>query len=315
MDSSARLKSKFLGGMVGTALGDAIGELAFATTTEEALRSRIAQQQILVYTDDTAMALGLAQSLVARGEIAPQHLGDTFRRNYRQEPWRGYAPGPPSLFRRVEQEGVTYTEAARQIYGGEGSFGNGASMRIAPVGLFFHDADDLYEQARRSATVTHAHPLGVDGAALLGWTIAQVVDLDPEEDLPREKLAEGLMGFARTETFRTRLQEMVNLLISDVPPREAGRRLGPGVAAHESVPFALYAFLRHYDSFEDCLFCAALNSGDRDTVGAMACAISGAYLGVEALHRTWRAKLENRERIEALALDLWERTTEGSDGR
>jgi poly(ADP-ribose) glycohydrolase ARH3 len=87
------------------------------------------------------------------------------------------------------------------------------------------------------------------------------------------------------------------------------------VAAHESVPFALYAFLRNPHSFEDCLFCAALNSGDRDTVGAMACAISGAYLGVDVIPQAWRARLENREQIEALALDLWERATAGSGDR
>jgi poly(ADP-ribose) glycohydrolase ARH3 len=70
------------------------------------------------------------------------------------------------------------------------------------------------------------------------------------------------------------------------------------------VPFALYAFLRYPQSFEACLFCAILNGGDRDTLGAMACAVSGAYLGIEAIPPAWRARLENREHIEELALEL-----------
>jgi poly(ADP-ribose) glycohydrolase ARH3 len=73
---------------------------------------------------------------------------------------------------------------------------------------------------------------------------------------------------------------------------------------HESMPFALYAFLRHPQSFEDCLFCAIMNGGDRDTLGAMACGVSGAYLGVEAIPRAYREKLENCEYIESLARKL-----------
>jgi poly(ADP-ribose) glycohydrolase ARH3 len=52
------------------------------------------------------------------------------------------------------------------------------------------------------------------------------------------------------------------------------------------------------------LFCAILNGGDQDTLEAMACAVSGAYLGLEAISQAWREKLENREYIEELVLKL-----------
>lgn len=65
-----------------------------------------------------------------------------------------------------------------------------------------------------------------------------------------------------------------------------------------------FTALCHPQSFEACLFCAILNGGDRDTLGAMACAVSGAYLGVETIPQGWREKLENREYIEDLALKL-----------
>ena len=108
-----------------------------------------------------------------------QLVGDSFRANFRREPWRGYASGPPTLFALVERQGLPYTQAARSLFGGQGSFGNGAAMRIAPLGLFFHDAPDLYNQASASACVTHAHPLGIDGAAVLAWAIARAVKLFP----------------------------------------------------------------------------------------------------------------------------------------
>ncbi len=78
------------------------------------------------------------------------------------------------------------------------------------------------------------------------------------------------------------------------------------VNMHESLPFALYSFLSHPKSFEDCLFCAILHGGDRDTLGAMVCAISVAYVGIESIPQSWRQKLENRSYIEDLALRLSE---------
>jgi len=57
--------------------------------------------------------------------------------------------------------------------------------------------------------------------------------------------------------------------------------------------------------FEECLYCAALNGGDRDTMGAMACAISGAFLGVDEIPQSWTDKLVNREYIEGLASQLF----------
>ena len=85
---------------------------------------------------------------------------------------------------------------------------------------------------------------------------------------------------------------------------EAAFELGTNVTAHGSVPFAIFAFLRSPQSFEQCMFNAVLSGGDRDTLGAMACGVSGAYLGIEAIPAEWRGKLENRTHIESLATRL-----------
>ncbi len=306
MRRAVHMKHKFLGSMVGTGLGDAIGEMAFHFQDRATLQARIAHADQLQYTDDTAMAIGLAESLAQVGRLDEQHLGDTFRDHYRREPWRGYASGPPSIFGLVQREGMSYAEAARSLFGGQGSFGNGAAMRIAPVGLFFYDAPDLYGQVRRSARVTHAHPIGIDGAAVLARAIATAVGLDPLELFPVQLFCEELVDFARTPEMRNKVQLVHRLLAQGTTPLAAAHQLGRSVAVHESLPFALYAFLRHPASFEGCLFCASLHGGDCDTLGAMACSISGAYLGIEAIPPDWRAKLENRVQIEALAIQLAE---------
>ena len=89
------LEGKFRGGLLGTGVGDAIGELAFGHPTKGDLTAEVEARGELVYTDDTAMAIGLAESLVEREGLDQAHLGETFRVNYRREPWRGYASGPP----------------------------------------------------------------------------------------------------------------------------------------------------------------------------------------------------------------------------
>jgi poly(ADP-ribose) glycohydrolase ARH3 len=172
------IKSKVLGGMLGSAIGDAIGELAFIYSEKEILLTQLERTTELCYTDDTAMAIGLAESLLKEGDVDQHQLGETFRENYVREPWRGYASGPPTIFSQVQELGIAYKEAAQKIFGGRGSFGNGAAMRVVPVGLFFHQAPNLYEQATASAEVTHTHPVGMDGAAVQARAVAQAFKLD-----------------------------------------------------------------------------------------------------------------------------------------
>jgi poly(ADP-ribose) glycohydrolase ARH3 len=298
------LRTKYLGAMVGSALGDAIGELAFRYTKKGHLCATVDRVDKLIYTDDTAMAIGLAESILQMKGIDPQHLGDTFNRNFCREPWRGYASGPPTIFSIVRRYKISYVEAAKSLFGGSGSMGNGAAMRIVPVGLVFHNSEHFYEEACGSAEVTHAHPVGMDGAAVQALAIAQGVKLDPEREFPLETFIQDLTVFARTPEIREKMRLVQALIKEDVSPGIAGERLGRSVSVDESMPFAIYSFLRYPKSFEDCLYCSILNGGDRDTLGAMACAISGAYLGIEAIPKPWCNMLENRETIENLASSL-----------
>jgi poly(ADP-ribose) glycohydrolase ARH3 len=300
----ADLKEKFLGGMIGSALGDAIGEIAFRYRKKEDLAARLEEAKELIYTDDTAMALGLAESLIERGDLDPQDLGKKFHQNYLNETWRGYGPGPPALFRMVERSKIGYAAAAKSLYRGQGSFGNGAAMRIAPLGIYFHDSPQMVQKAADSAAVTHAHPVGIDGASIQAKAVAMAVNLDPCESFSPEEFVDKLVRIAKTPEMADKLHGVRQVLTETIPPEKAAEFLGRSVAVHESQPFALYCFLRHPRSFKDCLFCAVLNGGDRDTLGAMSCALSGSYLGVDSIPRAWRDKLENRPYIEGLALKL-----------
>jgi len=139
---------------------------------------------------------------------------------------------------------------------------------------------------------------------VLARAIAGAVTLSPRQSFPFDTFCGELIAIARTPEIRDKLTQVQTLVADQVPPSEAAQHLGRGVAVHESMPFALYAFLRYTASFEECLLCAVLNGGDRDTLGAMACALSGTYLGIEAVPPSWLEKLENRPYIQRLARDL-----------
>ena len=293
-----------MGAMVGSALGDAIGEIAFMLPQEKILRSELKRISELRYTDDTAMALGIAESIIERGCIDEQHLGKAFSDNFDREPWRGYASGPPTVFYQAEKLGIAYSQAAQNLFGGSGSLGNGGAMRIVPVGLFFHNAPDLYKQACASARVTHTHPVGMDGASVQASAVARAVKIAKGELFSKGIFARDLVECARTNEIREKMRIVEQSVAQKVSPGAVADRIGRTVAVHESMPFAVYSFLRHHESFEGCIFCAIMNGGDRDTLGAMAGAISGAFLGLEAIPQSWRLKLENRGYIEKLASEL-----------
>jgi poly(ADP-ribose) glycohydrolase ARH3 len=100
------------------------------------------------YTDDTQMAIALAESLLAHGRVDQQALGRAFADAH--DPGRGYGSGTTQVLRLV-RSGVHPRDAARSAFSGKGSAGNGAAMRIAPVAVrYARDSRALAEAARAS---------------------------------------------------------------------------------------------------------------------------------------------------------------------
>jgi len=165
------LKSKFLGSLIGTAVGDALGVgLEGHLSVDQAEVHALAERRhTLTYTDDTHMMIGIAESLIERRGFDGEHMARRFMENYRHEPYRGYGPGPPRVFRLIER-GEAWDKAAEKLYGG-GSFGNGSAMRMAPVGLLYYgygDSPRLREIAYQSSRITHAHRAGKGRSSIAG---------------------------------------------------------------------------------------------------------------------------------------------------
>ena len=301
-ESPDPLEEAAVGMLLGTAVGDAVGELAFAHRDRSGLIALAASLPVLRYTDDTAMTRVLAETLAETGAVEPQRLGAAFAQTHAADPGRGYGPGPPALFDHVARTGERYTEAAQRLYGNEGSFGNGGAMRAAPVGLAYRgDAATLYEAACASAAPTHAHPLGQDGAAVQARAAALAVQArcDGCRLEPPAEVAHALASFARSETLKDKMATVARLLETEAAASAVADAVGRSVAVHESLPFAIYAFLASPEDSLASLYTAVLNGGDRDTLGAMAGALSGAYLGPAGLRKAFTNRIENRDALVA----------------
>jgi poly(ADP-ribose) glycohydrolase ARH3 len=188
-------------------------------------------------------------------------------------------------------------EAARSLFGGKGSLGNGAAMRIAPVAvLYAHDSAALAAAARESARVTHAHAIAVDAAVAQAAAIAAA--------LKGESLLAAALTAATTPELRDRLADAVRLLDARPGPAELAAALGNRPTGHESVPAAIYS-ASAYESVEAAITFAVRCGGDTDTLGAMAGAIAAARTGASAIPPDWLDALEQgpkgRSQVERLA--------------
>ncbi|MEM0359216.1 MAG: ADP-ribosylglycohydrolase family protein [Candidatus Hadarchaeales archaeon] len=285
------MRSKFRGCLLGCAVGDALG------SSWGGFSGR--------WTDDTHMTIALAESLLEKKGFDGEHLMQTFIKNYEEEPWRGYASGPPTIFSMVKK-GVPWSEASKRLFGGKGSFGNGAAMRVAPVGLlYYNDPEKLREVAEQQALLTHYHELGKEGAVLQARAVSLALTSKPPYLFDPYDFLEELRNFTSHPVYKEKL-EKIGRLLKGGSPKEVIRELGNGVEAHRSVPTSICSFLLNFHSFKASLLYATELGGDRDTIGAMTGAISGAYHGEEGIPQEWREKVERRERLEELADKLWE---------
>lgn len=286
------LRERFVGCLMGLAVGDALGGI-FEAQLPEHIRSRFSSSDALLnhpteeiwYTDDTQMAIGLAESLIARGTIDEVHLCQSFVANY--HPSRGYGRGARAVLEAME-DGRDHRAIAETHFPG-GSYGNGGAMRVAPLGVFFHDDLDLVtEQARLSALPTHLHPLGIEGTQLLAVAAALATR---SVAFDRSAFFDELFGRCNTVEYRERLT-----LARKVANADELSALGNGIEAVESVPTAIACFALTPDSYGDTITNAIFLGGDTDTIAAMAGAISGAHLGVGAIPASLVARLEDSPR-------------------
>jgi poly(ADP-ribose) glycohydrolase ARH3 len=300
------LRDRFRGAIVGTAVGDALGAPFEGRRSVDPRHVEAWERSSdpLRWTDDTHMTIAVAESLSAAGGFDDDGMAERFVAAHDAEPWRGYGPGPPTVFAAMRR-GEDWRDAAGQLFGGAGSFGNGAAMRSAPIGLFAcRDLPEAVRIARQAAGITHAHELGRQGAAVQAFATGWLATAHPEPGWwTADSLLDGLRQVAPDPSYQERFGTVARLP-ADAPVREVVAALGNGIAAVDSVPTALHAALGSLHSFPDAVGRAVRLGGDTDTIGAMAGALAGAFLGYSAIPRPWLDRLEAVHMLVVVADEL-----------
>ena len=294
----ATTRDQARGAMLGTFLGDALGAPWEGTSTapswQEGRRrlERSLRKRRLLYTDDTQMMLALAEHLTEHSQVDIDELARQFVAYY--EEGRGYGPGTIQVIEALSS-GTPVDQAARAAFP-DGSLGNGAAMRVAPVGVrWAHDPDTLAEVARRSALPTHVHPEGIDGAMVIAAAVGRACS---RERFTMEDL-HPLTSVVETEDVARSLHRAVEMGSNTAaagdgsasPPQVAGL-LGVSATAARSVAAALWIAAVADDASTAVSHALALG-GDADTIAAMALAVVGAAHGQTALPRDWLARCED----------------------
>jgi ADP-ribosylglycohydrolase len=288
----------------GLSVGDAFGERFFVYPSDRAQRTdvpyfdayhAIIEQQTAppppwLSTDDSEMARSIVAILRQYGHIDQDALIKSFVAHY--TPARGYGPAMHRLMRQIGS-GADWRSAAGNLFEGQGSYGNGAAMRVAPVGAFFaDDRDQVIDQARRSAEVTHAHPEGVAGAiavalaAAWAWRIGQ-------GSAPHESLVHLVLPQIPESEVRSKLARAATF-DDEMPAPLVGAKLGNGslISAQDTVPFTIWCAGRFLADYPAALWAAASSYGDVDTTCAIIGGIVARRVGWDGIPNAWRTARE-----------------------
>ncbi|MEU5312576.1 ADP-ribosylglycohydrolase family protein [Streptomyces sp. NPDC021562] len=282
----------------GLAFGDAFGDCWFGILRREGpafLEARMLPPEPLWrWSDDTAQALALVRELVEGGGVVDQdRLALRFAAAYTDDTHRGYGASMHDVLRRIGA-GEPWREVVAGQFGGQGSWGNGAAMRVAPLGAWHAaDLDAVAEEAARQSVVSHHHPEAVAAAVAVALAAALATrsrgECAPARGDFLHAVAERLSDSDVRSGVRVaaRMPERTSV-------RHAAEVLGSGytMSGPDTVPYALWCAAGHLDDLHEGLWFTVAGRGDIDTTCAIAGGVIAARTGVAALPAAWHAARE-----------------------
>jgi ADP-ribosylglycohydrolase len=289
--SSAGRLDRALASLRGLSVGDALGSQFFVPVNYPLLKRRELPSGTWQWTDDTEMACSVVAVLATHHRIDQDALARSFAEHHDFD--RGYGPAVGRLLRLV-REGGDWRELAAALFNGQGSWGNGAAMRIAPLGAWYaDDPEQAIHQAEISAYCTHQHREAVVGA--MAVAAAAALAAGPDGPPPAKALLDGVIALVPARSAvgagLRRARDMLDY--GDAGTVAAVLGCGRRTTAHDTVPFALWSAARSLGDYERAFWTTAQVGGDVDTN----CAIVG---GVIAAGTAGTPPVEWAERVEPL---------------
>lgn len=258
--------------LTGLWAGDAFGGSFFWSDASARVEERRLSDPPWRWSDDTAMGKSVVRCLEIYGQVLPDTLARLFVAEYLRDCTRGYGSMAHTILSEI-WHGVPWSQAAAEAFDGQGSYGNGAAMRAAPIGAYFaENIEQVVHQARQSAIVTHAHPEGQAGAIAVAAAAAWAARADA---LDGAAMLRWVCLHTPVGETRSNLERALDFSLERTP-QEAAAWLGSGqkVSSQDTVPFALWCAARHLDSYEEALWATVAGIGDLDSN----CAIVGSVV-------------------------------------
>ncbi|MPY61332.1 ADP-ribosylglycohydrolase family protein [Streptomyces spongiae] len=271
-DSSPDVRlGRALSSLRGLSVGDALGSQYFVPANYPLLGRRETPAGPWQWTDDTEMACSVVAILAAHRRIDQDELARSFAEHHDFD--RGYGPAVNRLLRLI-REGGDWRELASALFNGQGSWGNGAAMRIAPLGAWYaDDPEQATHQAEISAYPTHQHREAVVGA--MAVAAAAALASDPAGPPRPEAFLDGVIALIPRSAVDAGLRRARDMLdYADASTVAAVLGCGRRTSAHDTVPFALWSAARALGDYEQAFWTTAQAGGDVDTT----CAIVGGVI-------------------------------------
>jgi ADP-ribosyl-[dinitrogen reductase] hydrolase len=294
--------------MLGLAAGDAVG-----TTLEFKPPGSFAKIDDMVgggpfrlaageWTDDTSMALCLAESLIEKRGFDPIDQLERYTR------WaaHGHLSSNGQVFDigNTVQTALTKFAQTNEPFCGPTdpwSAGNGSLMRLAPVPLFYSQSPlEAIERSGESSRTTHGAASAIDACRYFGGLIAGAILGGTKEELLSNSYAPA-QDYWRTHGLAPEIAEIADGSFKRLQPPQIK---GTGHVV-KCLQAALWAFYRSNSFREGCLLAVNLGN-DADTTGAVYGQIAGAYYGEEGIPAEWRRTLAHTELIQSFADRLLE---------
>jgi ADP-ribosyl-[dinitrogen reductase] hydrolase len=253
------------------------------------------------WTDDTAMALCLAESLTETGGFDALDQMKRYVRWYRQ----GYMSSTGRCFDigNTVRDALHRFEASGDPISGSThpySAGNGSLMRLAPVPMFYARHPRIaIERSAQSSRTTHAAQAAVDACAYFGGLLVGALNGVSKEDLLSGAYA-PIPGYWSDRSLSREIEEVA---CGSFKLRNPPEIKGSGYVVR-SLEAALWAFYNSENFREGCLLAANLGE-DADTTAAIYGQLAGAYYGVLDIPDPWRSQIALRSLIKTLAEKLF----------
>ncbi|MFD5819547.1 ADP-ribosylglycohydrolase family protein [Streptomyces sp. NPDC127038] len=287
-----------LDSLQGLAFGDAFGDRWFGILRrdgEAALEARtLPAERPWLWSDDTAQAIVLVRELAEGGGTVDQdRLALRFAAAYADDTHRGYGASMHDVLRRIGA-GEPWREVVGGQFGGQGSWGNGAAMRAAPLGAWHAgDLDAAAEQAARQSEVSHHHPEAVAGAVAVAVAAALAARGRGGPAPARADFLRAVAERLPDSDVRSGVR-IAARMPEGTSVRHAAEVLGSGyrMSGPDTVPYALWCAAGHLDDLEEGLWLTVAGRGDIDTTCAVAGGVIAARTGVAGLPAAWHAARE-----------------------